>query len=407
MESETTTPEPMRPLPALLLALLLTAAALCLWVPVLFLLMIAMGPGDMAAAAFLELGMVTCPIGVILLIVYAALGKPWKRPFQHTWFFWLQVLGVAVIGMGVGSSFLHDWQDQRRQANTQEEAERSMEPQRLMRAALSHDDDASFAKAYKLCGMYCPEGTWLDEAIAAHAPRIVGVLLDGMVKRVYDDRLGRAENMSICKRGASYEGYFSMAGKVGVSGDIAIIERFLPLWDQDDVQEAFNGAAFGNHVDAMRALVAHGADLHRPMDDDHPFDNVSSSAMRSGSVDALRWLGEQGVRISGEKGQHEIWTVFDEWVEHSPSAVWTGQLEAMLDALAKLGTGPADDQSSSLRRAARVGDAVLAHVLLRHGAEAKNIDDEDTQAALQSLLKGPPDQLGSDDGSRVQACLDD
>ncbi|HWX66397.1 MAG TPA: hypothetical protein VNZ27_08240 [Rhodanobacter sp.] len=413
MESETKTPKPMRPLPALLLALLLTAATLCLWVPVLFLLVIAMGPGDMAAVAFLELGVVTCPIGVILLIVYAALDKPWKHPFQRTWFFWLQVLAIVVIGLGVGSSFFHDWRAQRQQVAEWKEAERAKEPQGVMQAALFHDDDASFAKAYKICDISCPRGAWLPKAIAAHAPRIIGVLLKGVTRRTYeDDFLNRADHMGICKDGVYYENYFALPGRAGASGDMAIIEQFLPQWDRDQVQEAFVGAAFGNHVDTMRALIAHGANPHQRMDEHPPaqvaVDSVRSAAMRSGAVDALRWLDEQGVRDGSDYEQDLIWESFDEWIKHSPRAVWTEQLETMLDALAKLGAVPAhSSHGGSLGRAADDGDALLAHALLRRGALVESVDDDYSRAKLQALLKGAPDQLGSDDGTHILSCHDD
>jgi hypothetical protein len=410
MDSEATNSKPMHPL----LALLLAAATLCLWVPVLFLLVIAMGPGDMAAVAFLQLGMITCPIGALLLIVYAALDKPWKRPFQRTWFFWLQVFGIVVIGMGFASTSFHDWQSQRHQAAEWKEAERAKEPQGIMQAALLHDDDASFAKAYKICGISCPRGAWLPGAIAAHAPRIIGVLLQGLTRRTYKDEfLNRADHMGICKDGTYYEGYFALPGRAGASGDMAIIEQFLPQWDRDQVQEAFVGAAFGNHVDTMRALIAHGANPHQRIDDNPPeqvaVDSASSAAMRSGATDALRWLNEQGVRVGSDHERDLIWESFDSWIQHSPKAVWTGQLEAMLDTLAKLGTVPADrSHGRSLGRAADDGDALLAHALLRRGAVAESIDNDDySRGMLQALLKGPADQLGNDDGTHILSCHND
>ncbi|QND44573.1 hypothetical protein HB780_01850 (plasmid) [Rhizobium lusitanum] len=409
MDSEAMSSKPMHPL----LALLLTAAAICLFGPLLLLALVSGQGGYSAAVAVVELAMVACPMGAIMLIVYDVLDKPWKRPFPRSWFFWLQVLAIGMIGMSVASGFLEDWQRERQQAWDYEEEQRAKEPRGVMQAALSHDDDASFAKAYKICGKSCLRGEWLPKAIVAQAPRILGVLLEGATKRTYEKEfLNTAYLMGICKEGAYYEGYFALPGRAGASGNMAVIERFLPQWDRDQVQEAFAGAAFGNHIDTMRALIAHGANPHQPMNENPPpqvaYDSVTSAAVRSGAIDALRWLGEQGVRVGSDNEQDQIWTSFDEWIEHSPSAVWIGQLEAMLDALARLGAVPAhNSHGGSLGRAAGAGDALLAHALLRHGAVVESIDDDDLRAALQALLKRPPDQLGWDDGTRILLCHDD
>ncbi|RDD83671.1 hypothetical protein DVJ77_03605 [Dyella tabacisoli] len=396
-----------------LLALLLTAGALFLWGPLLFLGYLASGHGSDAGLAFFELAMVACPIGAVMLIVHAALDKPWKRPFRRAWFFWLQMLAIGLIGISFTSSFFHQWLYGHQQASWDEGVERAQEPKGVMQAALLHDDDASFAKAYKICGRYCLLGEWLPKAIAAHAPRIVGVLLEGVTKRTYkDDFLNTADHMGTCKDGVYYEGYFALPGRAGASGDMAIIEQFLPQWDRDQVQEAFVGAAFGNHVEIMRALIAHGANPHQPIDQHPPAqvatDSASSAAMRSGAVEALRWLSEQGVRVDSHYEQDLVWESFDEWIQHSPRAVWTGQLEAMLDTLARLGTVPAHrSHGRSLGRAADDGDALLAHALLRHGAVVESVDEDYSRGMLQALLKGPADQLGRDDGTHILSCHDD
>ena len=97
MDSEAMTSKSVRPLPALLL----TAAALCLGAALLLRWFLFGGHAGLAAVAFLGLGMIVYPSGVILLIVYAVLDKPWTRPFRRAWFFWLQVLVIVVIGMSV------------------------------------------------------------------------------------------------------------------------------------------------------------------------------------------------------------------------------------------------------------------------------------------------------------------
>jgi hypothetical protein len=97
MDSEAMTSKPVHPL----LALLLVASALCLGAALLLLWVLSSGQAGLAAVAFLGLGIVVYGSGVILLIVYAVLDKPWMRPFRRAWFFWLQVLAIVIIGMSV------------------------------------------------------------------------------------------------------------------------------------------------------------------------------------------------------------------------------------------------------------------------------------------------------------------
>jgi hypothetical protein len=276
-----------------------------------------------------------------------------------------------------------------------------------MQLALLTDDVAAFSVAYKACDTYCSRLPWLRKAVAAEAPRSLSVMLKGETLQSYARALTKVSRGGICRNGAYYERYYPLAGQVGATGNLAIIDLFLPLWTHDDVQQALHGAAFGNHVDAMKALVAHGANPRQAVNEDPigdvPVDDAITAATNSGSVDALHWLAGQDVHPGSDAEQNLIWVKFGDWVDATPPDVWTVQLEPMLKALEKMGISPGHNASEPLWHAVDSGNAVLARALLRNGALAKDLSqDADRQARLETLLVGPPDQVGN--GGRVQKC---
>ncbi|WP_266160791.1 hypothetical protein [Dyella silvatica] len=97
MDSEATTSKPVHPL----LAVVLAASSLCLGAALVLVWLLSSGQGGLAAGAFLGLCFIVFPVGAILLIVYAVWDMPWKRPFWSAWFFWLQVLVLAIVGRSV------------------------------------------------------------------------------------------------------------------------------------------------------------------------------------------------------------------------------------------------------------------------------------------------------------------
>lgn len=393
-----------------LLNLALFAAALCLWGPLLLFALVWMSRGDQGAYFFavvlFQVGFYACPAGALVVALYAAVVRPWRRPAAKAWFFWMQVLAVAVIGMAAGAFALNDWQDRRQHAAEQRAADEASAQERQMDVALRHDDVATFAHHYQACGEYCARQRWIRKAVAAEAPGILASLLKDAAPASPALPWGEAENDGICKDGAYYEGYLSIAALAGAKGNRAIIDQLLPLWNREQVQQAFDGAAMGNQVATMQMLLQHGADPQRKRREDtvtgEPVDDAMTFATSTGAADALRWLAEHGARPDGETTL--LWATFNDWVEHSPAEVWTGRLDAVLDALGKLGVEPTHNGSQPLWPAIDAGNARLIHELVRRGARPADVEDSDRQAQLQALLAGPADALGRADGQKVQSC---
>lgn len=408
MDSISPNSKTLRPL----LALLLTIATLCLCGPPLLLWLLSAGGGRdeatfYSAVGILKIGVWACPVGAILLVIYALLDGVWKKPLRRAWFFWLLVLVGLVMGAKVAAYFYGEWQTGQQRTAEQQVIDHAAGDQQQMQHALLTDDVKAFSVAYKACDIYCSRLPWLRKAITAEAPLSLSVLLKSETAQSYASDLTNADHGGICRDGAYYEGYYPLAGQVGATGNLAMIDLLLPLWSHDDVQQAFYGAAFGNHVDTMKALVAYGANPRQPIDEnpigDVSVDDAITAAMSSGSVDSLQWLAEQNVRPGSDREKNLIWVKFGEWVDVTPSNVWTVQLDAMLNVLERIGVSPTHNASEPLWHAVDSGNAVLARALLRHGALAKDLSqDVDRQAKLQTLLAGPPGQLGN--GGRVQNC---
>lgn len=393
-----------------LLNLALFAAALCLWGPLLLFALLWMGRGGESAyflaVALFQVSAYACPAGALVVALYAAVVRPWRRPAANVWFFWTQVAAVVAIGIAAGAFALDDWHDRRQHAAQQRAADEASAQEQQMDDALRKDDVAAFASHYQACGEYCARQRWTRQAVAAEAPRILAFLLKDAAPAGPAVSWGEAENDGICKDGAYYEGYLSIAALAGAKGNQAIIDQLLPLWNREQVQQAFDGAAMGNQVATMQRLLQHGADPQRKRKEDtltgEPVDDAMTFAAGTGAADALRWLAEHGARPDGETTL--LWASFNDWVGHSPAEVWTGRLDAVLDALDKLGVEPTHNRSQPLWPAIDAGNTRLIHALVRRGARPADVEDSGRQAQLQTLLAGPADALGRADGQNMQSC---
>lgn len=395
-----------------LLNLALFAAALCLWGPLLCFALLWIGRGQggegpfLLAVALFQISIYACPAGALVVALYAMVAKPWRRPASQVWFFWMQVLAVAVIGLAAAGFALDDWRDRRQHAAAQRSAEQAAEQERQMDIALRSDDVAQFGVHQQACGDACPRPLWVRKAVAAQAPRTLALLLQGVTRADYASGMSKAENDGICMDGAYYEGYLTLAALAGAKGNPAIIDQLLPLWDREQVQQAFDGAAMGNQVALMQRLMERGADPRRTRAEDappgEPVDDAMTFATSTGAADALSWLASHGARSTDETNL--LWVTFVAWTNHSRPDVWTDRLDAMLDALDKLDVHPAHNQSEPLWLAVDAGNARLVHALLRRGARAEDVTDANRKTRLQSVLAGPADALGAADGRDAQSC---
>ena len=106
---------------------MLFVAAFFLWGPLLLFALLWTGrgvgvEGPYATVALLQLSVCACSIGVLIVVVYAATGKPWRRPMSQAWFFWVQVLAIALIGLAVSTFAFDQWQVQRGRGARQDSA---------------------------------------------------------------------------------------------------------------------------------------------------------------------------------------------------------------------------------------------------------------------------------------------
>lgn len=191
-----------------LLNLALFAAAWCLWGPLLLFALLMMRRGGEGAYGFavalFQIGAYACPAGALVVAVYAAVVRPWRQPAAKAWFFWIQVCGVAVISLAAGGFMLDDWRKRHEHAARQGLAEQAGEQERQMDVALLSDNYSEFENHYRACGSFCPQLPWLRKAVAARAPRILGLLLEGMSPGGSDlGDIGKAGNGSICRDGAA------------------------------------------------------------------------------------------------------------------------------------------------------------------------------------------------------------
>lgn len=91
--------------------LLFWLGTLCLWIPPLLLVVIGLGGGGMmafyGAVSILDIGVIVTPLGLVMLIAYAVIGRPWRRPLGTVWIFWLELL-VFILVLPVAVRFLTD-----------------------------------------------------------------------------------------------------------------------------------------------------------------------------------------------------------------------------------------------------------------------------------------------------------
>ncbi|KAF1008864.1 MAG: hypothetical protein GAK28_00496 [Luteibacter sp.] len=388
--------------------LLFWLGTLCILVPLVLLFAIkGQGGGYNAlygAVAVLQVGVFTMPVGLVLLIAYTVIDRPWRRPIGQVWLYWLQVAGLVVLMLAVGSELLGEWRHRRQVAQDAAWAERSVERIRLIEAALAKDDDATVAREYAVCNGYCPRWRLIFDAMANHASRSLDVLVKDLTPVTYENEgFYREQSATMCRDGVTYRNDASLAGWAGTLGDRAIVERLLPLWGAEEKQAALYGAAFGNQPDIMDLMLAHGATLAPPgADDVEPHDALSQAveaATRAGATDALAWLAAHADRPV--PADNYVWVELENWINASPPSRWRGNLEPLLDALLRLGVAR---QERPLIGAIQRSDAVLARALIRRGIKLDDPSDDPWAGQLKTLLAGPADAIGTDDGENVKPC---
>ncbi|MGN6087348.1 ankyrin repeat domain-containing protein [Trinickia sp.] len=391
------------------LPVILALAALGLWLPLLLLAaLLFSGSRDYGTAmAFGLIAVFSLKVGaiaIVLLVLYAALAKPWRRPGRAATFFWLQIPAAILVCIGMaamGPGYLDDVKREARQTRNDERFRQLID-------ALTMDDVGRFSQLLLSCGRDC-NGPWLEDAVAYNAPRCVGFLLKDTTASGYKERqYSEPQDRSGCVNSALYNIPLSLAGFVGLHDNPAITNRFVPLWDRADLQQALHGAAAGDHVDLMKDLVARGADPHEQTRG-HSNRGLIAAALRGGAVDALRWLAANHVRIRTDSDRMEAWHSLSMWISNTSLQVSAQRLDALLDAMKALGVDPAPPASATIQplKASVVSmgpdNGILAAALIRHGAHPEYLP-QDIRDALKNTISRPASIYAVDDGTLKRIC---
>ena len=392
-----------------ILPVMLVAAALGLWLPLLLVAVLLIdGSGDYGAAmAFGVVAVFSLKVGVAaiaLLVAYAAMAKPWRRRGRATNFFWLQVPAAILVCIGVAAVLPGYLADAERQARETQNDDRF----RQLVRALEKDDVDRFSELLISCGKDC-DGPWLDNAVAYDAPRSVGFLLKNVTAAAYrKPSYIEPRDRSGCINDALYNIPLSLAGFVGLHNNPAITTQFLPLWDRADLQQALHGAAAGDHVDLMEDLVTRGADPHEQTPGD-PYRGLIPAALRGGAVHALNWLAKNHVRVRTDEDQTEAWHSLSMWIGNTSPQVSSQRLDAILDAMKHLGADPAPPASVVIQplnesvHSIGPADGILAAALIRHGAHPEYLP-QDLRRVLNDDLARPASTYAADDATLKRIC---
>jgi len=384
---------------------MLIIAAFGLWVP-LFLVgaMLFSGVNSYGAAlgfgALVELALKAGVIAIAILLLYALLAKPWRRPGWERTLFFLQTPAVVVVCFGMAQAlpyYLEDLQYEEQQTQFDTHLKNLI-------AALLSDDAARFPQLLTACGKDC-KGPWLDNAVVYEAAQTAGVLL----KNPESDYLTADYTgaRSGCFNQTLYHIPLSRAGLVGLHNNPSMLAQFQPYWSRADIQQALHGAAAGNHVELMQALVEQGADLRERTDD--PEASLVVAAIRGGAIDALNWLAQQGVRVHGEQDQLEAWHSVNMWIGNVSQQTSAQHIDALLDALQALGIDPAPKTPEGIQPlkesvlSLAPANGILAEALLHHGAHREFLD-RDALHALQATLARPASTYAADDAMVQRIC---
>jgi len=392
-----------------ILPVMLVAAALGLWLPLLLVtaLLIGGAGGYGAAMAFGVVAVFSLKVGaaaIILLVAYAAMAKPWRRPGRATNFFWLQVPAAILVCIGIAAVLPDYLADAKREAREIQTDDRFRE----LVGALEKDDVDRFSQLLTSCGKDC-DGPWLENAVAYDAPRCVAFLLKNVTAAGYrKPPYTEPRDRSGCINDALYNIPLSLAGFVGLHDNPAITTQFLPLWNRADLQQALHGAAAGDHVDLMEDLVARGADPHEQTPGD-PYRGLIPAALRGGAVHALSWLATNHVRVRTDDDQVEAWHSLSMWIGNTSSQVSSQRLDAILDAMKPLGADPAPPASAAIQplnesvHSIGPADGILAAALIRHGAHPEYLS-QDLRSVLNEALARPASTYAADDATLKRIC---
>lgn len=381
------------------LRLLLGLSVLGLWGSALVAALIFMGRsgGDYGTAMAMGLLLLACLIvaggALVLFGLYTVLARPWRlasgterKLFEvHAW-----LAGVVLLvgGAMLASFYVEDIRSER--------ALRQGQHQNRIIEAITKDDTQEFERELKLCGDLCVDDTWVEEAVDRRATRVLAWQLNSLNKMQYQHLYSERSNKRGCQGGSLFDMTMPVSGLAGLRYQPEMIQALQPFWTADDLHAALWGAAAGDHVEGVRALIKAGADPSKPMASAKEGSLILTATGRGGER-VLAWLATQGYHVDAAS-QRDLWLALIDWGNQTAMGTYRGRMDSVLGSLIAMGANvtPTSPENDPLRLAWEKGDSILAKALVRHGASDATWSPDDRKAFAELVAQSEDDGMSQD-----------
>lgn len=381
------------------LRFLLGLSVLGLWASALVSALVFMGRGRgdygtaMALGLLLLASLVVAGGALLLFTLYTVFARPWrlaagaerKMFVMHAW------LAGAVLLVG-GSSLASFYLDNIRS----ERNLRQGEHQNRIVDAITKDDTQDFESELKLCGDLCAGDTWVEETVDRRASRVLAWQLNSLDKTQYQHLYSERSEKRGCQGGSLFDIAMPVSGLAGLRYRPEMIQALRPFWTADDLQAALWGAAAGDHLEGVQALIKAGADPAKPMLSAKE-GNLILAATGRGGEHVLAWLAAQGYHVDAAS-QRDLWLALIDWGHQTADGTYRGRMDGVLGSLIAMGANikPASPDNDPLRLAWKDGDAILARALVRRGASDAAWSPDDRKAFAELVAQPEDDDLSKD-----------
>lgn len=394
------------------LSFMLFLSGLGLWgtaIATAMVIMSARGDGMAAVGligALIYFGTPICLGAIVLLVIYAAITKPWRANSRAGKPFWFQTPLALMAALMIGWAQYGQYQID--QDNARDEARKAQvtQDQQMMAAAVLKDDSDAFAKAFENCGDSCYREPWVSQAVLAGAPRTLAVLLKGATPATYDKNVASISQPSFCARQTYYIFTWSLERLVGMRNAPEITQQFQPFWNKDNRDSAFFGAVMGGHLDQMDAMVKLGVNP-RDVKGEFSGDSLYAAAAAGGDASSIAWLAKAGAVVPTKDGAEYVWHSLAEWANYTPPEVAQKAIAAWMDESGKIRYAPGAKLSNgeALYIAVHYNSPLLVKAMLDRGYKADfnpDVDDRYRDRIQAMLARAPTDQ--SEQVKRHQMC---
>lgn len=381
------------------LRFLLGLSVLGLWASALVAGLVFMGRGGgdygtaMAMGLLLLASLVVAGGALLLFALYTVFARPWRLAagaerntfVMHAW------LAGAVLLVG-GSSLANFYLEDIRNERTLRQGEH----QNQIVDAITKDDTQDFERELKLCGDLCVDDTWVEEAVDRRASRVLAWQLNSLDKKQYQHLYSGRSNKRGCQGGSLFDIPMPVSGLAGLRYQPEMIHALQPFWTADDLQAALWGAAAGDHLEGVQALIKAGADPSKPMLSAKE-GNLVLAATGRGGEHVLTWLAAQGYQVDAAS-QRDLWLALIDWGHQTADETYRGRMDSVLGSLIAMGAHITQEspENDPLRLAWKDGDAILAKALVHHGASDAAWSPDDRKALAELVTQPEDDDLSKD-----------